>query len=292
MARTREIKRRMTAVGTIARITKTMQMIATAKFTAALQRASATKPYTETLSDMVAELASTVSPEESGSPLLNAPTPARKRELLLVVSSDRGLCGAYNANVLRVAARHLRKQKAAGVDTVVETVGKKAVGFFQFQGTEIANRYELGDKPAYEAVEAIASGYMDRFSAGEFDAVRVAFMRFVSNARQTPEIVQVLPLEAEAVGEEASSGNAGCEFSPQPAELLADLIPLAVKSRLFQCVNDGAVSEQIMRMIAMKAATENARDLRKTLSRDFNRARQGQITTELTEIISGVAALE
>ena len=94
MARTREIKRRMTAVGTIARITKTMQMIATAKFTAALQRASATKPYTETLSDMVAELASTVSPEESGSPLLNAPTPARKRELLLVVSSDRGLCGA------------------------------------------------------------------------------------------------------------------------------------------------------------------------------------------------------
>ena len=97
MARTREIKRRMTAVGTIARITKTMQMIATAKFTAALQRASATKPYTETLSYMVAELASTVSPEESGSPLLNPPTPARKRELLLVVSSDRGLCGAYNA---------------------------------------------------------------------------------------------------------------------------------------------------------------------------------------------------
>ncbi|MDP7401166.1 MAG: FoF1 ATP synthase subunit gamma, partial [Phycisphaerales bacterium] len=100
------------------------------------------------------------------------------------------------------------------------------------------------------------------------------------------------PLEAESVDEESASGNAGCEFSPEPAELLADLIPLAVKSRLFQCVNDGAVSEQIMRMIAMKAATENARDLRKTLSRDFNRARQGQITTELTEIISGVAALE
>ena len=233
MARTREIKRRMTAVGTIARITKTMQMIATAKFTAALQRASATKPYTETLSDMVAELASTVSPEESGSPLLNAPAPARKRELLLVVSSDRGLCGAYNANVLRVAARHLREQKAAGVDTVVETVGKKAVGFFQFQGTEIANRHELGDKPAYEAVESIASGYMDRFAAGEFDAVRVAFMKFVSNARQTPEIVQVLPLEAESDDEESASGNAGCEFSPEPAELLADLIPLAVKSRLF-----------------------------------------------------------
>ena len=148
-------------------------------------------------------------------------------------------CGAYNANVLRVAARHLREQKAAGVDTVVETVGKKAVGFFQFQGTEIANRHELGDKPAYEAVESIASGYMDRFAAGEFDAVRVAFMKFVSNARQTPEIVQVLPLDAESVDEESASGNAGCEFSPEPAELLADLIPLAVKSRLFQCVNDG-----------------------------------------------------
>ncbi|NNM25931.1 MAG: ATP synthase F1 subunit gamma [Phycisphaerales bacterium] len=295
MAQIREIKKRTKAVGTIQRITKTMQMIATAKFTAAVQRAKATKPYTETIRELVAELTSAAGEIEH--PLIDGPPERVGRELLIVISSDRGLCGAYNASVFRTAIRHVRTAREGGTDLVVETSGKKAVGFFRFQKVPVDRMHAIGDKPQYEAVEAIASDVIAAFTAGEYDAVRVAYMRFESNARQIPELLQLLPLrpatlESAADAGEKTGGTANYEFSPSGPELLGALLPLAVKSQLFQAFNDAVVSEQIMRMVAMKAATENARDLKKTLTRDFNRARQAQITTELTEIIGGTAALE
>ena len=293
MAQTREIKKRMVAVGTIQRITKTMQMIATAKFTAALQRTQATRPYSGWILQLLAELAADAGELDRG--LLRTDPVAGGRELVLVIASDRGLCGAYNSNVLRTALTHLRGLKHSGRDLTLEISGKKALGFFQFAGIPIAEHHTIGDKPSYDDIDALASRYMQAFIDGRYDAVRVVSMRFVSNARQMPQIVQLLPLAAQpeaSADEPVDRPRAAYEFSPSAESLLADLLPLTVKTQLFQCFNDAVVSEQIMRMVAMKAATENARDLKKSLNRKFNRARQAQITTELTEIISGAAALE
>jgi F-type H+-transporting ATPase subunit gamma len=292
MAKTREIKKRIKAVANIRRITKTMQMIATAKFAAALQRATATKPYTEGVFELVQELGATAG--NISSPLIDgAPGSASKPELLLVISSDRGLCGAYNGNILRNAMRHLRELKAANRAVEVELIGKKGVAFFRYNNVPVAKSHFLGDKPSFEDVERIAQDYMDRFSAGEFSAVRIAYMRFISAGKQVPEVLQLLPLKSPASNDGAKSGPAAqYEFTPSAEELLAELLPQAVKTTLFQAVNDALVSEHIGRMVAMKAATDNAGKMGKALTRKFNRARQAQITTELTEIISGAAALE
>jgi F-type H+-transporting ATPase subunit gamma len=290
MAKTREIKKRIKAVGNIRRITKTMQMIATSKFARAQQRALATKPYTEGIFGLVTELAATAG--NISHPLIVSPAKNSGKELTLIITSDRGLCGPYNSSVLRTAAAHLRATPAAK-DGEIELVGKKGVSFLKFTGVPVSKSYVLGDKPTYEAVEQIAETYMARFVAGEVSAVRVVYMRYISAGKQTPEVVQLLPLKPptkkEAQGEKGYTAQ--YEFSPEAGKLLDDLLPATVKAALFQAMNDSVVSEQVARMVAMKAATDNAGKMRKTLTRDFNRARQAQITTELTEIVSGAAAL-
>ena len=291
MAQIRAIRKRMTAVGTIARITKTMQMIATAKFTAALARARDSRPYTDAVRRLVGEVSGAAG--EYDSPLFSAKGDTKK-ELLLVISSDRGLCGAYNGNVFKTAMQHIRSKTQDGVEVSIETAGKKSNAFFKFQKMDPLNQLTIGDKPAFEDVARIADRYMNEFAEGKWDAVRVTYMRFESNARQIPETIQLLPLASEDTQKDVTDDgtSANYEFSPSAGEILDDLLPRSVKTTLFQVFNDAVVSENIMRMIAMKAATENANDLGKDLRRDYNRARQAQITTELTEIISGAAALE
>ncbi|MGY8752802.1 MAG: ATP synthase F1 subunit gamma [Phycisphaerales bacterium] len=292
MAQIRAIRKRMTAVETIARITKTMQMIATAKFTAALSRARDSRPYTNAIRNLVGEVSSAAGDYDS--PLFSASASTGK-ELLLVITSDRGLCGAYNGNVLRNALVHTRNAKQNNSAVTLETAGKKATTFFKFQKLIARNQLTFGDKPMYEDVARVAKRYMEEFANGEWEKVSIAYMRFESNARQIPEVIQLLPLSTEkneAGDVEVTTSSANYEFSPSAGEILDDLIPKSVITTLFQMFNDAVVSENIMRMIAMKAATENANDLGKDLKRDYNRARQAQITTELTEIISGAAALE
>jgi len=289
MAQIRELKKRMVAVRTIQRITKTMQMIATAKFTAALARAKATRPYTDRIRGLVGEVAAAAG-DDFSHPLMKSPTTPAKRELVLVITSDRGLCGAYNGNVLRKGNLAIKALKADGIAPVVETVGKKAVAYFRFAKVDIAERHTFGDKPQYAQVEALAQRLMAEFSEGKFDKVHVVYMRFISNAKQVPEVMQLLPLAAPAAAAGGSSAN--YEFSPSGAELLADLLPKSVVVSLFQAFNDAAVSEHVMRMVSMKAATDNAGALGRTIRRNYNRARQARITTELTEIVSGAAALE
>ncbi len=293
MAQLREIKKRIKAVGNIQRITKTMQMIATVKFQASVKRSEETKPYTQKIAEIVSELAGAAGDAPIEHPLLAGPTPAAGKELLLVLTSNRGFCGAYNTNVLRKAAGFLME---SGEKMALEVVGKKGATFFRFSGPQPEKAYtEFADKVEYDEVEEIASDYIERFSAGEFDAVHVAYMEFISNAKQTPRIVKLLPLEppkAEEGEQDAKGTQAVYEFSPDPAELLGDLLPLTVKSKLFEYFNDAVVSEQIARMVAMKAATDNAGKVGTGLKRSFNRARQAQITTELSEIISGAAALD
>ncbi|MCX5663111.1 MAG: ATP synthase F1 subunit gamma [Planctomycetota bacterium] len=299
MAQIREIKKRMVAVRTIQRITKTMQMIATAKFTAALQRAKATRPYTERIRELVAEVSAAAGDVDN--PLLGVRSggsgKTSGKEILLVVTSDRGLCGAYNGSVLRNAMSEIRKRRAAKCEVIVETAGKKGVAFFRFQKMDIAERHSFGDKPVFADVAALADRYMADFVAGKIDAVHVAYMRFISASRQVPEVMQLLPLTVEAsvaasAATAAKSAATVYDFRPSAEVLLNDLLPKSVKVSLFQALNDSVVSENVMRMVAMKAATDNASGLGRTLKRNFNRARQAKITTELTEIISGAAALE
>lgn len=303
MAKTREIKKRIKAVGNIRRITKTMQMIATSKFAKAQQAAVAGRPYTDTLFDLVRQLASSV--EDASHPLLGGSGGGAKagggsKDLTLIITSDRGLCGPYNGSVLRTAMQHFRANPGAK-GGLIELVGKKGAGFLKFNSIPVATHHQqFGDKPTYDNVRALAEEYIQRFIAGEVSSVRVVFMRYISAGKQSPTVMQLLPFSAEEAAalarhKKKDDGAAGFkalyEFSPDAEALLGDLLPAAVKAVLFQAFNDAIVSEHVARMVAMKAATDNAGKMGKLYTRKFNRARQAQITTELTEIISGAAAL-
>ncbi|WP_428386826.1 ATP synthase F1 subunit gamma [Mucisphaera sp.] len=295
MANSRELKSRMKAVRNIQRITKTMQMIATARFQAMQRRATEAKAYTQRIEAMVGQLAASVATSgEITHPLLAEPSAPAGRELLLIVTSNRGLCGGYNANVLRTAQQYLR---AATKPIEVELIGKKGQAYCKFNQIDVASFHDqIGDTPEYLTVEALANDYMERYEAGAFDRILVASMRFETMSRQTPQISQLLPITSVDAGEEAAADAAAgpsaiYEYSPDPEELLAELLPVTVRTALFQRLNEAVVSEQLARMVAMKSATDAAGKMGKSLKRMYNRARQTQITTELTEIISGAAAL-
>ncbi|MEM6551836.1 MAG: ATP synthase F1 subunit gamma [Planctomycetota bacterium] len=291
-ANIREIKGRIKAVGNIQRITKTMQMIATARFQALQKRAIDAQAYSRKIAEVVGELAGAVSGEVSH-PLLQPPATATGKEVVLVITSERGLCGAYNANVIREAVSHLQLSEAA---EELEVVGKKGVGVFRFSKRAISKVHnQFGDKPPYDEVEKLANHYIERFVAGEIDAVRVVSMDFLSMGKQSASTKTLLPLEPPTTeeGDAVDAGAGGMyEFEPDAATLLDAILPVTVRTRLFQCFNEAVVSEQIARMVAMKAATDSAGKQKKRLKRDFNRARQTAITTELSEIIGGAAALE
>jgi F-type H+-transporting ATPase subunit gamma len=298
MAQARELKSRMKAVGNIKRITGTMQMIATSKFSKASARATASKPYTEGVFDLVTELSRRAG--NISHPLIDGPEQRQPdaKPLVLVISSNRGLCGPYNGSILRVAMNRLR-ELGEGAYTL-EAAGKKGQSVLKFNRFPIDEFHtQFGEQNAYEDVERLANRYMDRFISGEVTSVQLVYMRFHSVSRQRPEVLQLLPLkppvpdEGEADAAAADEGaNIDYEFTPEPATLLADLLPATVRATLFQAFLDAEVSEHIARMVAMKAATDNAGEMGRLLNRKFNRARQAQITTELTEIISGAAALE
>lgn len=293
-ANIREIKGRIKAVGNIKRITKTMQLIASARFQQMQKRATDAQAYTRKVAEVVGEVASTMNPAEVDLPLISPPAKKVGKELLLVLTSNRGLCGAYNGNVMRTALKHIRETGREGLG--LEVVGKKGVNIFKFTRVPVdAVHAHIGDTPAYEDVAALAQSYMDAFIDGKYDAVRVCYMAFRSMSKQEAVLQTLLPLEPPQA-DEAETKEAGVatnyEFSPSPQDLLGELLPITVKSSLFQMFNEAVVSEQIARMVAMKAATDAAGKMGKSLKRQFNRARQAAITTELSEIIAGAAALE
>ncbi|HYE02641.1 MAG TPA: ATP synthase F1 subunit gamma [Phycisphaerales bacterium] len=291
MGKTREIKKRIKAVGNIRRITKTMQMIATSKFARAQSRATATKPYTLGVFELVRELAATAGNVDH--PLLTGPKGVKVNpaELTLILTSDRGLAGPYNGSILRTAMQHLRQTPRAR-EGVIELSGKKGVNFLRFNRVPVAAQHHIGDKASFEQVERLADSFMERFIRGEVSAVRVIYMKYISAGRQRPEVMQLLPLRPPVDEKAAARRQVLYEFSPPAEELLGGLIPAAVRATLMQAVNDSIVSEHVARMVAMKSATDNAGKMGKRLTRAFNRARQAQITTELTEIVAGAAALE
>ena len=319
MAQTREIKGRIKAVGNIQRITKTMQMIATARFQSMQKKATDAQAYTRKIKEIVGELSASLGEQSSIShPLLQPPSPAVGREKLLVLTSNRGLCGAYNAKCH--PHRHASHQRDLGQDHLdIEVVGKKGVSILRFNDVAIDHHHgHFGDNPAFSDVHALAQQYMD--------GVRRR------RVRRGPRVLHGLPLhEQAAAGADAAAaaesgggkwpvasgqwpgifGRRWCigadaldtghsslatsiqyDFSPDPETLLAELLPISVKQALYQAFNEAVVSEQLARMVAMKSATDAAGKQQKALKRQYNRARQSAITTEISEIVSGAAALE
>jgi F-type H+-transporting ATPase subunit gamma len=297
MANRRVLVKRRKAVRNIRKITRTMQLIATARFQAAFKRAVATKPYTEKLAELVADLSRAAGSVDH--PLLKTHEDV-PRSALVVITGDRGLAGGYHASVLRAAVAHLDQQKALGIETDVHMVGKKGIGYFRFLRRPVVEPITgIGDKVRFDQVEPLANSLMDRFMKGEIASVYVAYMRFFSAGTQRPAVVQILPLTPDAAKKAAEVSEAGAEparnieyeFSPDPKQLLDELLPATVRVRFFQAFTDAAVSEQVARMVAMKAATDAAADMIKSLTRVYNRARQTQITMELLDIVGGANAL-
>ncbi|MFQ5592049.1 MAG: ATP synthase F1 subunit gamma [Phycisphaerae bacterium] len=296
MANRRVLIKRRKAVRNIRKITRTMQLIATARFQAALNRATATKPYADKLAQLVASVSQGTAVVRH--PLLLTASQVR-RGALVVITSNRGLCGGYNASVLRLAVEHLNTQQQARRDTEVYMAGKKGISYFKFLGRPVADRItDLGDTPQFDQIQPIADALMERFIRREIDSVHVAYVSFVSIGKQKPALIQLMPLTLHdrPRGQDVPPGPAAAEtqyeFSPSPAELLDELLPATVRMRLFQCFTEALASEHIARMVAMKAATDAANDMIKALTQKYNRARQTQITMELLDIVGGANALE
>ena len=292
MAKARALDRRRRSVKNIRKITRTMELIATARFKKAMDRSVAARDYTSRLTKILHNIA------RSGAgivhPLLDVrPT---KRAAVLVLTGNRGLCGGYNSNTIRQSMGVLGQWRSEGVSSHVAVSGKRGISALKFRGINMAEHYTtFDDKPDFEAVQQIGAGYLAAYAAGKIDRLDVVYTQFHSIARQSAETETLLPLKPpEPVGELAQATRASqeYEFFPFAESILEEILPASFLSRLFKCFLDAAVSEQVARMVAMKAATENAGGLIKDLSRRYNRARQSQITGEIMEILGGVEALK
>ena len=288
MANRRVLVKRRKSVRNIRKITRTMQLIATAQFQAAFTRTMATKPFFDKVTELIAALSRAAGGIDH--PLLTAREGA-DRSALVVITSDRGLAGGYNANVLRAGVEHLEEQRSKGLAVDVHMVGKKGVNYLRFLQRPMSEQTTgIGDKPRFERIEPIANALIERFKRGEITSAHVAYTRFFSTGSQRPTVIQLLPVALETAGPEPTR-QVEYEFSPGPRELLDELLPAIVRIRLFQAFTDAIVSEQVARMVAMKAATDAAGDMIKALTRQYNRARQTQITLELLDIVGGANAL-
>ncbi|MFM8573544.1 MAG: ATP synthase F1 subunit gamma [Pirellula sp.] len=297
MANIRQLDKRRKSVRNIRKITRTMELIATARFKKAMDRAAAATDYTKRITQIVQDLAS--SGASVSHPLLLAHD-AIKAVDILVLTANRGLCGGYNGSVVRVATQRrneILEQANAGQTSVS---GKRGISAFRFAGVPIEKTYtEFDDQPGFDSVAKIADELIYRYVSGQVDRVDVAYTKFVSSSKQIPVVETLLPFAGlEVTVKDSTSADTSdskirddYEFLPNASAILEEVVPASFRARLFKCFLDAAVSEQIARMVAMKSATENAGDIIKSLSRTYNRARQSKITQEIMEIIGGVEAL-
>ena len=291
MPNPRELDKRRKSIKNIRKITRTMELIATARFRKAMDRASAATAYTNQIMKLVRDLVSSgVSVEH---PLLEKREEV-KNAAVLVLSANRGFCGGFNGNVTRAGVSHVKALRQEIDNVRVEVSGKRGINGFNGARIEIDNGYtHFEDKPSFDEVEAIANGYLEDYAAGRLDRLDVIYTKFESASKQVVTIETLLPLgglEVDGDTDEAA-GASLYEFLPSPESILEEVVPTSFRIKLFKCFLDTAVSEQIARMVAMKGATENAGELIKQLSMQYNRARQGRITSELMDLIGGVEAL-
>lgn len=292
MANPRELDKRRKSIRNIRKITRTMELIATARFRKAMDRASAATAYTNQIVKLVRDLVNAgVSVEH---PLLERREP--RKTTLLVLAGNRGFCGGFNSNVARAGLAHGRELREQVEELRVYVSGKRGVQGLK-QGRIVPDQIytHFEDRPRYDEVEVIANAFLEEYAAGKLDRLDVVYTKFVSISKQVVTIETLLPFGGltDEVPEEgaAVAGDTVYEFLPSPESILEEVVPTSFRAKLFKCFLDSAVSEQIARMVAMKGATENAGDLIRQLSMQYNRARQGRITSELMDLIGGVEAL-
>jgi F-type H+-transporting ATPase subunit gamma len=302
MPNPRVLDKRRKSIRNIRKITRTMELIATARFKKAMDRASAATAYTNRMTKLVRDLLT--SGLEVHHPLLEK-REAVRNVTLLVLTANRGLCGGFNGNLQRAGFHRWLELKQSIANCKLEVVGKRGISAFKFRSITPDTTYtHFEDKPTFDEVDVIASRYLDEYTTGKLDRLDVVYTKFQSIARQQVVIETLLPLTA--IGAETAAKSTGgasgtqseqagrraiYEFLPSPESILEEVVPASFKVKLFKCFLDSAVSEQIARMVAMKAATENAGDLIHRLSMQYNRARQSRITSELMDVIGGVEAL-
>lgn len=291
MAKARALDKRRKSIRNIRKITRTMELIATARFKKAMDRAHAATAYTKRITQLVADLAN--SGLEVKHPLLE-PRETTSRAVLLILSANRGLCGGYNSNVQRAGFNRYAELKAQVPQLSLEISGKRGIAAAKFRSMPVAESFtHFEDKPSFEQVEVLANRYLEAYATGELDRLDVAYVRFENVSRQFVTVETLLPLGTLAGSQpQAEKVQSQYEFLPSAESILEEVVPTSFKVKLFKCFLDAAVSEQVARMVAMKAATKSAGDRIRQLSMAYNRARQSQITGEIMEIIGGVEALK
>ncbi len=293
MANLRDLRRRRKSVANTKKITRTMELVASAKLKKAQDAAASSRPYADALRELVAKL-SAAGGVDAGHPLM-VKRPAKK-VLILVATSDRGLAGAFNANLVNKAVERGEEHVKAGRSVEYIALGKKAASGLAFNGTPVtATHTKIMDAPKYAQAQKIADEMIERFLAAGVDLVEVVYARFVSAARQVPDHLALLPAGAgEAAAPKAAVGKGWIkdfQFHPNAGELLAQLIPQMVKTALYSALLQTSAAEHAARRAAMKNATDAASDMLKALNTAYNRGRQGKITQEIAEIVGAVEAM-
>jgi F-type H+-transporting ATPase subunit gamma len=289
----RILRRRIRTVQSTKKITRAMELIAASRIVRAQARVHAARPYSEQITQVIRNLAS--GGAGVSTPLLQA-RPEVKRVAVIVVTADRGLCGAYNSSVIRAAERAIVDRRRLGQAIFLVTVGRKAESYFRYREYQIdASFHGFSDSPSYEDARAVAAAVAEPFAEGTVDLVLVFSTLFLSAGTQVVAERPLMPLDpgtlGAAPGEAEGGATATYEFEPGPDVILDRLLPRYVEARLFAAFLEAAASEHAARQRAMKAATDNADELIKGLSRVMNRARQDSITTEIMEIVGGAEAL-
>jgi F-type H+-transporting ATPase subunit gamma len=294
MAKGRELKGRIKSVENTRKITRTMEMVATSKMKRAQDRVVAARPYAMALAEVISSLYSPDLAERF--PLLRQPAQAG-RVALVVLTSNRGLAGGFNANLIKEARARIVALERGGAQVEVHVIGKKGVGYFKYVGRTLASqRIDVTDRPTAENAAEIVDGLMAEYIAGTLDGVYVTYSKFNSALNTPPTTDQVLPVTppaADATGEAgATGGTRDYLLFPSAEAILTELLPSYVRNAVYRALVETVAGEQSARRTAMKNATDNAGDILTTLRRTYNRARQAQITQEIAEIVGGASALQ
>jgi F-type H+-transporting ATPase subunit gamma len=286
MAKGRELKGRIKTVENTRKITRTMEMVATSKMKRAQDRVVAARPFANSLTEVIANLYTPELAERF--PLLRQPA-AVKKAAVIVLTSNRGLAGAFNANLLKEARALLGRLKDTGVEPELHVIGKKGLGYFRYVGREIASsRIDVTDRPTAENAAEIVDALIQRFASAEIDAVYVVYAKFQSALSTPPATQMILPVTPP----ERAGPQPDYILLPSAEVILTQLLPSYVRNSVYRALVETAAGEQGARRTAMKNATDNAGEMLNVLRRTFNRARQAQITQEIAEIVGGSAALE
>jgi F-type H+-transporting ATPase subunit gamma len=292
MAKARALKGRIRSVTNTRKITKTMELVATSKLKRAQDRVVGARPYAEALKQVIADL---VTPELAERfPLLRQPTPPAKggprRAAVILLTSNRGLAGGFNSNLIKEARRRIEQLEEQGYQVDLHGIGKKGIGFFRYLGRTLASqRVDIADKPTVDHAAEIVQQLIEQYINGDLASVDLVYARFVSALSTPPTVLRILPIAPP----EASSGRRpDYILKPGPDEILKELLPLYVRNAIFRGLVETAAAEHGARRTAMKNATDNAGEILELLKRTYNRQRQAQITQEIAEIVGGAAALQ